>query len=240
MEIGKSTHLGNVRKINEDSFLVEKRDGFVLLIIADGMGGHNAGEVASKMAAESIKEYLFSSQEEEKDKALESALLYANKAIFDGADKHKRHRGMGTTATASVIIDDKAYIANVGDSRAYKYSKGELKQITKDHSYVQMLVDQKVLTKEEARFHPRRNLITRALGTSDDIEVDIFSCDFLDGDTILLCTDGLTSHVEDEFINTVIGSKRSVEEKISVLENEALKQGGSDNITIVIAEKKAF
>jgi PPM family protein phosphatase len=237
MDIGKATHLGNVRKINEDSFLVKESKGSFLLVVADGMGGHNAGEIASAMAVKNIEEYILNENFKVDEERLSKALKFTNKTVFESADKQIRHRGMGTTVTAVFIKDSKACFANVGDSRAYWMGDGELKQITKDHSYVQMLVDQKVLTNEEARFHPRRNLITRAIGTTEKIEVDTFCCEFNEDDIILLCSDGLTSHVDDDFIKATLSENNSVDMQIKKLIDEALKQGGSDNITVLIAKQ---
>lgn len=237
MEIGKSTHLGNIRKINEDALLAKQiGDGF-LLIVADGMGGHNAGEVASEMAIKYIERQIVKNISDIDLNTLRMSLIIANKKIFESADRHIKHRGMGTTATVAYVFNNKAIIANVGDSRAYLLSKNDLKQITIDHSYVQMLIDKKILTKEEAKFHPRRNLITRALGTTDDVEVDIFICDFNYGDVIMLCSDGLISHVTDDFIKETLNKNISANQQVNLLIEEALTQGGSDNITIIIAKQ---
>ncbi len=236
IDIGKTTHLGKIRQINEDSFLIDKKDTFVLLVVADGMGGHNAGEVASAMATRCILEYIDENSVDDAEDALRSAICYANKEIHHSASSVQKNHGMGTTVTAALIKGNSAVVANVGDSRAYLFSQGELTQITKDHSFVQQLVDKKLITHEEAKTHPRRNLITRAVGTAKRIVVDTFKLQLKKGDKLMLCSDGLTGHVPDEKIASVLDSKSDAGALAYLLQAEALKMGGSDNITIVIAK----
>ena len=237
MEIVKTTHLGNIRKNNEDAMLVKEKDGMALLVIADGMGGHNAGEVASEMAVKCIFEHVFDHPDEDPGMCLRAAVRYANTAIYDRARNNKAHSGMGTTITAALIKSDRVTIVNVGDSRAYHVSSGALKQITVDHSYVQQLVHRGVITPEEAKIHPRRNLITRSVGISSRVKADVFHGGLKQGDILLLCSDGLTSHVDDKEIESILNENYSLNDKIEKLKTQALNAGGSDNITIILAQE---
>ncbi len=237
MEIVKTTHLGNIRKNNEDAMLVKEKDGMALLVIADGMGGHNAGEVASGMAVMCICEYVFDHPEDEPGNVLRAAVRYANNAIYERAKNNAAHRGMGTTITAALIKSGRVTIANVGDSRVYRMSQGSLEQITVDHSYVQQLVQRGVITPEEAKTHPRRNLITRSVGITARVKTDVFHGGLRSGDVMLLCSDGLTSHVNDKDIEKILNEDCMLTDKIENLKTQALNAGGSDNITIILAKE---
>ncbi|MEX1306900.1 MAG: Stp1/IreP family PP2C-type Ser/Thr phosphatase [Eubacteriales bacterium] len=236
IDIGKTTHLGKIRQINEDSFLIEERETFVLLVVADGMGGHNAGEVASMMAIQCMAEYIEKNGVDDADDALRSAICYANKEIHFKASNVQKNRGMGTTVTAALIKGNDVVVANVGDSRTYLYRQGLLNQITKDHSYVQQLVDKKLISAEEEKSHPQRNLITRAVGTAKRVIVDTFKLTLESEDVLMLCSDGLTSHVTDEKIASILTSRSDASALTYLLQTEALKRGGSDNITIIVAK----
>lgn len=236
IDIGKTTHLGKVRQINEDSFLIEEKGAFSLLIVADGMGGHNAGEVASAMAIRCVLEYIEKNGTDDAEDALRSAICYANKEIHHSASTVQKNKGMGTTVTAALIVGNNAVVASVGDSRAYLFGAGKLAQITKDHSFVQQLVDKEIITREEAKSHPRRNLITRAVGTARRVVVDTFKLKLKNGDKLMLCSDGLTSHVTDQKIASVLDSDSDANALAYLLQAEALKQGGSDNITVIVAK----
>ena len=227
---------GMVRPNNEDSFyisglLLKRRR---LFVIADGMGGHNAGEVASSIAAEIMKK----TAEEAKpsmnaDDILKKAVADANDVIYNTAATDVRFTNMGTTVTAAMIENNELYIINVGDSRAYLYSSGTLKQATQDHSYVQELMNEGLLTKQEADTHPQRNYITRSLGVDYEVEADIYSLPWRSGDRLLLCTDGLTQNLSDDEIKHILSSFSTPEFTSDALIKLANARGGSDNITVI-------
>ena len=204
------------------------------MIVSDGMGGHNAGEVASAMAIEAILEFskkndLFSDPEI----SLRQAVSYANSKIFAAACETSSLHGMGATLVVAVGNAKKVCVANVGDSRAYLIGKDKITQITKDHSYVYELQKNGVITPEEARIHPRRNEILKALGIAPEVYPDIFFLDTEKTDKLLLCTDGLTGHVSDEEILSVVNryNRKVAVENLVKLANG---YGGSDNITVVL------
>jgi len=236
MKIGMNSHVGKVRKLNEDSCANRNENGILLVTVADGMGGHNAGEIASDVAVKSIEDYIFLNDITNTSDALKQAVIFANKSVFEKSDTDAGYIGMGTTTTTVLIFENKVYIANVGDSRTYLLRNNRLKQITKDHSYVQRLVDSGYLTKTEARFHPRSNVITRAIGTNDSVIVDLFTMDIVKGDVYFLCSDGLTNHVDDKDIEDVLNMDLSPDEKITMMIDMALNHGGNDNITAIIVD----
>ncbi len=236
MKIGMNSHVGKVRKLNEDAYSFRNENGILLITVADGMGGHNAGEIASDATVKSIEEYIFLNDLTKTKKVLQHAVLFANTVVFKKSETETGYVGMGTTVTTLLMYEDSIYIANVGDSRTYLLRDDKLRQITKDHSYVQRLVDSGYLTKSEAKFHPRSNVITRAIGTDESVKVDIFKMDIKCGDVYILCSDGLTNHVEDEYIQQVLKMEIEPDEKIENLINKALEEGGSDNITVAIVQ----
>jgi len=223
------TDVGRVRKINEDATHIQ--DGF--LIVCDGMGGHRAGDVAAILAVNIVREEL--SGKAPCVAALRSAVQKANEDIHQRAASCKNLYGMGTTLTALWMDRDAGLIAQVGDSRAYLYRGGELRQCTHDHSFVAELVRSGVLTKEEARTHPQRNIITRSLGTEPQVAVDIFEIGRKPRDRWLLSSDGLTDHVDDSEIEALLGGE-SLDDIADALLNLALSRGGIDNITLILAE----
>jgi protein phosphatase len=230
MKFYSKTHRGNIRENNEDSIFI----GDYYAVVADGMGGHNAGDVASKLIIESI-ENAFSekSSEDITPKDLKKAISDANKEVWGNAKRNPERKGMGSTVTLAVFKGSKVFIGQVGDSRAYKYSDANLTQITKDHSYVQQLIDEGHITKKEAIKHPKRNVITRAVGAHIDVEIDFFAVDIKPGDVILLCSDGLISCVSDSEIADILsGDISSASERLVKV---ALDFGGYDNISVVIA-----
>lgn len=228
------THIGQIRQRNEDS--VTARGGKTPFIaVADGMGGHNAGEIASKMAIGILAEAL-SQACELPAKALVSAVKLANKSIFERSRSDARCLGMGTTLTAAVFERDTVWIANVGDSRAYRLTGELLTQLTTDHSLVEELVAVGQLTREEAFSSPKRNIITRALGTDENVSVDIFESIWLEGDILLLCSDGLTTHLNDADIRRLLQkSELSLDERAHELIDLANERGGRDNVTVALA-----
>lgn len=233
--IERISDIGNIRKLNEDTFGILEREGFNLFVICDGMGGHNAGEIASRMAKDVI---LTSIEEnygrEEPVTALADAIKLANREIFNRSDTERSMRGMGTTVTAALSHDGRLDVAHVGDSSLYVIRNNNIHKITKDHSYVQELVDLGKLAQEEAKRHPNKNIITRAVGTNAEVIVDTYSFDIGKDDVYVLCTDGLTDYLSDEEILNEVTSHDDKKDSILLLANMAKERGGKDNITLVI------
>jgi PPM family protein phosphatase len=232
VKIGEQAALtdpGRKRRRNEDSFVVEPP----LFVVADGMGGAQAGEVASRLAAASFREF-HEADELEPEPRLEAIIQEANRRIFERARQDTGLSGMGTTVTAALLGESAIAIGHVGDSRAYRIRDGELEQLTQDHSLVADLIRSGRLTPEEAEDHPQRSVITRALGTDPDVDVDTFLIEARPGDLFLICSDGLTSMVpEEEILETLRGSP-SLEQAAKTLVKAANKQGGEDNITVIL------
>ncbi len=234
------TNKGLLRENNEDNLIVEETQKYNLYAVADGMGGHNAGEVASSIAIDVIRECFKESFQHENFQApsfIIKSVQTANDRIREEALKREECFGMGTTITMAVIDLELsiAYIGNVGDSRAYIYKNNEIEQITDDHTYVNELLKDGKITKGEAKNHPKRNVITRAVGSEESVNPDIFEIEIFENDVILLCTDGLTTHLSDEKIRDTLkeyGSSESVQKLIKL----ANDNGGTDNITIVIVD----
>lgn len=225
MRMYGGTDIGLVRTTNQDNYYIDEQAQWA--VVADGMGGHNGGETASTVAVSKIKAAM------DKKLSLTEAVADANKEVFKMSVENKTLSGMGTTLVLCKLEDDKAKIVHVGDSRAYLYSGGKLKQITKDHSIVQQLIDCGTITKEQAKYHPQKNLITRALGTERNILADINTVKLKENDLVLICSDGLSSYVEEEKIAHILEKT----EEISVVDKlieEANKTGGKDNVTVVI------
>lgn len=239
MRVYCETNKGLMRDNNEDNLIVEESDRFNLYAVADGMGGHKAGEVASTIAIDTIREFFKSSDKEDfqAPSFIIKSIEAANNKIREEALKKEECSGMGTTITM-VVVDlmlNIAYIANVGDSRAYIIKKDEIIQITEDHTYVNELLKDGKITLDEAKHHPKRNVITRAVGSEEYVQADIFEIEIVDNDIILLCTDGLTTHLTDDRILNIIkeyGCAESVQRLIKV----ANDNGGTDNITIIIVD----
>lgn len=235
MKISSATSIGKVRSLNEDSFFVSDvcAADTVLAIVADGMGGHNAGEVASAEAVNAIKSSDFCTDKDVKT-VLSDAIACANNAIYKMSTKNPKLHGMGTTATACVVKDNRVTAAHVGDSRLYLIRNGEMTQITKDHSLVEMLIENGTITKEDAKNHPQKNVITKALGTDSSVECDIYEFDAEADDIILLCTDGLVNMADDQKILSLITDSEDFEGLADKLIKEAESAGGFDNITVVL------
>ena len=238
--VGK-THIGMLRNINQDSYACINSGHFVIMAIADGMGGHNAGEVASSIAAEHIENYFKNSESDnyfEKSGEIESLVHKINHVIHEQSLSSDECAGMGTTLTLCISDGNFANIYHIGDSRAYLLND-RIVQVTKDHSLVQFLIDQGQLTKQEAEHHPRKNVITRALGTDDEIEVDCFTIVLQPGDRLLLCSDGLTNMVGNEEILSIVNNNNiDLSEAVDMLVSIANEHGGSDNITVILAERE--
>src|ERR1041384_3665425 len=230
-----NTDVGVVRSGNEDNFLLDCAQG--LFIVADGMGGHAAGEVASEMAVNIVSRELGSLRglpDGEAASRLRTAIRKANGAIFERTLAEHEKRGMGTTATVMVLFSRRYMIGQVGDSRAYLLREGRLLQLTKDHSYVQEQVDAGLLTPEQARTHPYSNVITRCVGAGMDVTPDIYFGSLEASDVLLLASDGLTGMLEDEHLARIIRSGGEPQTWVDRMVNEANRRGGLDNITAIV------
>lgn len=240
MNVSAISDIGKVRDINEDNYCISEK-GYGLFIVADGMGGHNAGEIASFLAVNSIKDhiskYISIDMEEQSIKGIiYEAFNRANEKIYIHANENLSCDGMGTTATLVLKINSILYIGHVGDSRAYLIRDGAIEQITQDHSLVAELVRSGSITEMEAMKHPQKNVITRALGTSQSIKVDIFTIDFNAADALILCTDGLSNFVDNYEIQKVVLEFKDSNEACERLVSMANKRGGYDNITVLVAK----
>lgn len=232
MDYGVKSDVGKVRNINQDSYVA--LDGEMqILAVADGMGGHKAGEIASAMAIETVRQY--TGQVEDVRQMLNDVILLADSRIYEAQNADLNYQGMGTTITMAVIKDNLLYIGHVGDSRAYLCRNHNLLQITTDHSLVNELLKQEQITEEEALNHPQKHLLLQALGSGNklDIEINCFSLER--SDIILLCTDGLSNMLTDvEMVNILEMENLSLQEKADFMVDEANNKGGLDNITVVL------
>lgn len=241
MNISSLTDIGLVRNKNEDSYFQSMDFEFPLFIVADGMGGHNAGEIASKMAVEIIKQIFIENNnilnsEQELISIIINSIKKANQKIYEFSQSEEVYSGMGTTITLAYITQGNIYIGHVGDSRAYTISNNNIFQITEDHSLVNELVKNGSITIEEGKVHPQRNMITRAAGTSEDIEVDLVIKAYNIGDILFICSDGLSNMISDtEIMNTFI-NEPIIKNACESLINKAKENGGKDNITIIAIE----
>ena len=228
-KFGSRTDVGSVREQNEDSLVVRPP----LFVVADGMGGHAAGEVASEIAVKTIGELAPSTADAE---ALGRAVEQANRDIINAAIAGEGREGMGTTVTAAVLERNKLVIAQVGDSRAYLLHNGELTQLTRDHSLMANMIEAGQITPEQARFHPNRSVITRALGNDPDTVADLYEINVEDGDRLLLCSDGLYTMIDDDEIAAVMRRMSDPQRCASTLVNGAIAAGGHDNVTVIVAD----
>ena len=231
--------IGMVREMNQDNYFIsDPNDEIKLFIVADGMGGYKGGEIASALAIESAKSYIKNNFEEtnrEKEKILDlikNAIEYANMVVYEKSKKVEELNGMGTTMDVVIIQSGRLYIGHVGDSRVYRLRKDFFRKLTTDHSYVEQLVRQGNITKEEAYNHPKKNMLTKALGCTAFVEPDVMVKGFQKDDILLMCTDGLTNMVRENEICEII--KENPESACDVLVNKANENGGQDNITAVI------
>lgn len=231
------TDIGRKRDLNEDYVLYFKSKNYNLLIVADGMGGHNGGEVASRLACLSVRDYIYNNYNsiEDKQELLRDAIVYANKQVYETSIENDKLKGMGTTITCCLLTGNSVIVGHVGDSRGYRITKDYIKKITEDHSFVQQLINNGTITPEEAIHHPQKNLITRAIGSDEYVMVDIIEFELLDGEIILLCTDGLTNYISDDEIKTVVLESENPVKDLIDLANE---RGGADNISVVLAQKE--
>lgn len=235
--VGILSDVGNVREINEDSVGYYKVKDRSIYVIADGMGGHSAGEVASKVAVDFTIDYIKGLNNiTDLKREITIAVQKSNEEIFNLSRCRKNLSGMGTTITACLISEGKAIVANVGDSSCYIIDKNDkIKKITKDHSLVQQLVDNGTITEEQAKKHPNKNIITRALGTNKQIEVDVFDLNLKEIKNIILCTDGLTNDVAPEEICEIV-LNHTQEDSCRLLIEYSKQRGGRDNISVIVFE----
>ncbi|MGG7176038.1 Stp1/IreP family PP2C-type Ser/Thr phosphatase [Clostridium paraputrificum] len=233
--VGSISDIGMVRSLNEDFIHYLETEDFSIYVVADGMGGHNAGEVASKMAAEGVVEYISNNfYLENEDQILKKAIEKVNEDIYKHSIQNDNLNGMGTTVAACLKIKDKVKVANVGDSSCFGIKGDSIIKITKDHSLVQELVDLGTISEQEAANHPKKNIITRAVGTAQEVIVDIFSLDKSEYDMYMLCSDGLTNEVTNEEIVSVINEEKNLVDACLRLVNLAKYKGGRDNVTVLL------
>jgi serine/threonine protein phosphatase PrpC len=223
------TDPGLTRPTNEDAYLVEPP----LYAVADGMGGHRAGEVASRVA---LEELLANAPRRVDAKSLARAIRAANRAVIESADKSRTRTGMGTTLTAAMVDGTHVVVAHVGDSRAYLLHNGRLTRVTEDHSMVADLVRTGSISEEDARFHPQRSVITRALGSDPDMTADVYELDAAPGDRLLLATDGLTGMIPDDYLAEILTAERDPQVATRKLVEAANRAGGYDNITAIVVD----
>ncbi|WP_424765855.1 Stp1/IreP family PP2C-type Ser/Thr phosphatase [Paenibacillus sp. sgz302251] len=239
--------IGRVRQVNEDQAWVgQLNNGVTLAIVADGMGGHQAGDVASQKAVDAFRRMLEQSAAkadlsvQEGKMLIRQAISQANDAVYEMGVRNEHYHNMGTTIVAALVKKDNAIIGHVGDSRAYKIKEGVITQLTDDHTLVNELLKSGQLSAEEAAHHPRRNVLTRAVGTDARIEIDIQEVEWSSQDVLLLCSDGLSNMVsEQQMLQTVTTEQLELEAKADQLIQLALHAGGDDNITVVLLQDAA-
>lgn len=234
--VGILSDVGNVRKINEDFVGFFEKDNFRIYVVADGMGGHNAGEVASKLAVETIISFLKPLEDiHNMEDTLKKSVETANERIFQLAKDNETLGGMGTTITACLVKNKEMTVANVGDSSCYIMKHDGITKITKDHSLVQQLIDEGSITEEEAVNHPNKNIITRALGTNFSVEIDIFKVDLSDVNKVIMCTDGLSNGVNLSEMYDIIINENNDNACRRLVELSKIK-GSRDNISVIVFE----
>lgn len=245
MKVFSDSHVGKRRKNNEDSFsILQLTDKLYIFMVADGVGGEKKGEVASELTIYHIEEYfknnfyevLASLDEETKIiQSIEDAIHYSNNIVRELSLQEEFYM-MATTIVMALVYESEAFVANVGDSRCYLFGEKGLFQITKDHTFVQELIDKEVITSEEAKTHQEKSLITRAIGLEKDVEIDFYKHKLEEDDLLILCSDGLNSMLDDEEIEKVIKKHTTVEYIVSELIQKALDKGGLDNVTVLCAK----
>jgi serine/threonine protein phosphatase PrpC len=243
LAVAARTDVGVVRSGNEDNFYASAGSFGGLFMVADGMGGHAAGEVASEMAVQIVARDLRDITDESWSRISEmmaEALRHANRLIHDRTLIETDKQGMGTTASVLLLRNGRYVIGQIGDSRVYVLRDGALMQLTKDHSYVQEQVDAGFLTPEQARYHPYSNVITRCVGAGEEVEPDVFQGDIRPGDVFLVSSDGLTGMVDDRRLHQLLLSRASPERIVTALISEANGRGGLDNITAIVVQVEAL
>lgn len=240
MNIAFRSDIGRIRLVNEDRAWAQNQgNGCAVAIVADGMGGHLAGEVASQLAVDTFRESLEGKElpalsPEERQSLVRSAILQANEVVYDMASRNDQYHNMGTTVVAVLVGQESGVIGHIGDSRVYIWSKGRLVQLTEDHTLVNELAKHGQISQEEAANHPRRNVLTRALGTDEQVEVDVIDFAWEPGNLLLLCSDGLSTMVADEEMVAILEGEHDLDAKAERLVELALQAGGDDNITVVL------
>lgn len=249
MQVGARSHIGLVRGSNQDSFIREVRDGNLkqpaILAVADGMGGHRAGEIASSMAIAAVKQALAAQIPPEDDEEAVRRFIVqtfqeANRRILLRSKQEASCRGMGTTLTMAIAYESTVYLGHVGDSRGYLFTPQGGRQITEDHSLVAELVRQGKLTEEEARVHPQKNVITRALGTDPEVQVDLVREEFPPHSSLLLCTDGLSNLVTMDEMADILLAETEADKAAQRMIDLANQRGGFDNATVVLLKRDGF
>ena len=247
-EIGMITDVGRVRTIDEDSILAadlsfginSENEKFLLLAVADGMGGHAKGEEASKIALNTLTKSVVPELFGDKSftELLENGIKNANQEILDYTSKNPESSGMGTTTVCALVKGNDVHLANVGDSRAYVISNDEIRRVTKDHSYVQALIDEGKITEEESREHPQKNVITKAVGIMESVEPDTMKLTLDNDESLLLCCDGVIAHLPDEDIHKIIRDENNPQNACQQIVDLANERGGTDNISLIILSSK--
>lgn len=239
MEAFAKSDIGKARQMNQDYFYIpENNDKLQVCILADGMGGYKGGEIASKLATTSALNYLQSNfdktllEKEELLKLIKNAMEYANMIVYEKSKEDQELEGMGTTLEICLIYNNRAYIGHIGDSRVYRIRDQIIRKLTTDHSYVQKLVKDGTISDEEAKHHPKKNMLMKALGCTPFVEPDVMVKGFVKNDILLICSDGLTNMVEDEEIFNII--KEDYQIAVEKLIDKANENGGLDNVTAIV------
>ena len=231
MNIKVFSRTGSVRQQNEDSFGYDLEAG--VFAVADGMGGHLRGEVASQMAVTTVMQELASATESDARKAIEASMLAANQAVYEHAMKNPDHQGMGTTLSVVRFDAGRASYGHVGDSRIYLYREGELSKLTKDHTMVEELVDTGTISSEQAKNHPKKNILIKAVGTQEGLDVDTGSFETVPGDILVLMTDGVYEYVEEDVLTDLLAHK-AFDEVEEIIDTMILDGGAKDNYTLLL------
>ena len=241
MRVLAKSDIGRAREMNQDSFYIPDVNSQIkLYILADGMGGYKGGEIASSLAVTSAKNYIINNiqkikkEKEEILSLVKSAIEYANLVVFEKSKEDKELHDMGTTLDICLIINNRVFIGHIGDSRVYRIRKNIIRKLTTDHSYVEKLLKEGTITKEEAFHHPKKNMLMKALGCNSLVEPDVLYKGFLKDDILLMCSDGLTNMLKEDEIYDVL-LKNPVNPDVALV-NEANKNGGLDNITVIIVD----
>jgi serine/threonine protein phosphatase PrpC len=242
MQFAAKTHIGLVRQLNEDGYAIDlDLKPFAVAVVADGMGGHLAGEVASSLAVETFVGRIKAMDDREVDPSdlLMEGMQQANRVVFERASSSEGLSGMGTTLVATLFDREQIYLGHIGDSRGYLFQGGALRQLTDDHTLVNELYKNGQITAEEANYHPQRNIVTRAVGTDERVQADLLHLRWGDGDILLLCSDGLTNMVPQQQIAEILAADLPLTAKVDALIDRALAGGGYDNITVVAVQNES-
>ncbi|MBL0388829.1 Stp1/IreP family PP2C-type Ser/Thr phosphatase [Tumebacillus sp. ITR2] len=243
MQVAAKTHVGLVRQLNEDSYaIVAHQQPHGVAVLADGMGGHLAGEVASALAVEAVVKHITEHTEggsDDPQDLLVAAIKQANQAVHDRASSQQGLSGMGTTLIVSLFNQEQIYLGHIGDSRVYLLQGGELRQVTEDHTLVNELYKNGQITLEEALHHPQRNIVTRAVGTDERVQPDLLQLEWGEGDLLLICSDGLSNMVEERLMSDILRAEVPVTAKVDALLDKAIYAGGHDNITIILVQNQS-